>query len=752
MSNKLVLVEKTEMKVQDDFQNVGALIRSSLEERKSRPDDELTEKFLNLIPDVEDAELDVFLFSIAKMVNSITPFTWATIYASEESKTSEPVDIEGYRKKVSEEEAVALLTNFVNAVEERDSSIGRYKEYIYDRFGIEPLENKNPLNMKVSTNNDEVIEVPNYALSLGTNKDVADFFIKIFKTVIRIKGITDGLAYAYADAITSWKEHEFEVVSQGKIRKQLYNDIVSVLKNRQFLVWEKEVKKEQPSDIISLFRFLELKNEEGENTDDICLAILRAIPNASDVDCLELCDNFFWQQLSDRNIVIEFMDDYGDYKDFMESYLHEADRFDKVFDLISAGGFFLDYYNYNDEDIVKQAKPEAIFKIANGDYIDSWPPTLFLAGKAFLLKNEPVEALYCFKKSLLDSLFYKKQDGTELTYPDIESIIDATRKTVAYADMIKLLSVFPVLAADGWPLNAKFLREVELLRARLEFEFKPQVTNNLLMENYNKTLQTHEKIDFMTNVQRAILKQSEIILSVIQEGDKKILKAINENADKIIDRLHSETLRTWEDKSLTHSGEEFYKGYFNAELWEKLDEMTKKFLCIAHYLYTHIVEGRNIDLERLAKEDAEKKVTLIQLDEFGFIGIEYAKAIENEFCRKIINNYYKTNDQIITDGGKLIIPKPQSDNEYPTLGTIHVLINRFKNGTVNNEFSSFLNGKNIGEKITSRFYGTTLHKIYKLYRNPAAHPCRYTRDTLNSFRNLLFGDEQFLKKFLGDIQ
>jgi len=139
------------------------------------------------------------------------------------------------------------------------------------------------------------------------------------------------------------------------------------------------------------------------------------------------------------------------------------------------------------------------------------------------------------------------------------------------------------------------------------------------------------------------------------------------------------------------------------------------------------------------------------MDEFGFVAIEYSKAIENEFRTKIIDNCLAETGIIKykSDTVKTITKESKT-----TMGEICTLIDKMRKiKDTNSELLSlfsFVRNATVGKENIFVFKNN-LFKIKDRYRNPAAHPSKYPKGLLEEFRNLLF-EEGFLKSFMEGIQ
>lgn len=744
----------------DDFLILGELIKLSIIEDEFKPNDKHVAKFIELIPTTEISKIDTFLFSIAKIINSMD---W-------QSKVKVKQDAMKLKVKLNKKQQ-AWGTSIEEEITRTDK-IKRIKEEILSASELDDFEKDRPVYIddpfNSQNNKRETAKKAVSEIKKGST-DVKDFFIQVFKAVLKSKGVTEGLAYAYADSFSYWDIPTFKINSKGKTHDIEHKHLATLLKELQIEVWKKEAAKEKPRDIISLFRLLESKYERNEDIDNICKVILRVIPNTSIEELDEVHESFIseWTTLFHSFEDIEFEDDKDDnFRNFKEAFyqaVYKAGKYNYQI-AFDAGCFLSPYYTDRERD----CPPEFLFPFCTTHIESHNTEMLFITGKMFLARNKAKEAMYCFKRSFLDNIF---TNALNLSDEDREKVIEGTRRTRDYKSMIKFLPIFPALIEHGWQANEKFLGSLEEIKARLEIEYRayhahridkfyevvakedyPALLKDLGADKNEEIILTKEqldcliekihekasiikglkaisaKTDLMLMNQRVMFEKSDVIFETLKEGKKEILamkNMIDKNTDAIIDSIHEKNLKLFHD-DIMKNAEEYYNKHIPQKLWEVLDIQTKKFLCLAHYLY---------------ESNKWSKV-----DEFGFVAIEYSKAIENEFCRKII-------DEVINEHGDLNLdfkgkPIMISKDKPIGFGQIPYILNCCKRG--NNKFLSFLKDKTIGgENIIQ--HKANLFLITKEHRNPAAHSYSYKRTLVDEFRGLLF-EKGFLVRFLSDIQ
>lgn len=738
----------------DDFLTLGELIKLSITEDEFNPNDKSVVKFIESIPTTEISKIDTFLFSIAKIINSID---W-------QSK----VKAKQYAIKLNKKEQAwgASIKEEIT----RYDKIQRIKEEILSAFGLDDFEKDRPtyIDDPYDSQNNKKDDKKELSKIKKDSSALKNFFIRVLKTVLESKGITEGLAYAYADSFHYWDIPTFKINSEGKSHEIKQKRLAALLEEVQVKKWEKETAKEKPDDMVSLFRLLEYKYERNEDTGKICKAILRAIPNTS----IEELDDIHASFVSEGTTLfhslkdIEFEDDEDDnFRNFKEAFyqaVYKAGKYNYQI-AFDAGCFLSPYYIDRERD----CPPEFMFPVCTTTRSPESTEDLFITGKMFLARNKAKEAMYCFKRSFLDNIF---TNALNLSDEDREKVIEAIRRTRDYKRMIKFLSIFPALIEHGWQANEKFLGSLEEIKARLEIEYRayhahridgfyeivakedyPALLKDLGADKNEEIILTKEqlhciiekinekasiikgfkaisaKIDLMSMNQKVMFEKSGIIFEAVKEGKEEILKTMGKNVDTIIDSIHRKNLESFRD-DIMKNAEEYYNKHMPQKLWEILDNQTKKFLCLAQYLY-------------------ESNKWSTKVDEFGFVAIEYSKALENEFCRKVI-------DEVINEYGNLTLDfsgKPMVINKGKPIafGQIPHILNCCRKG--NNKLRSFLKDKTIGGENIIHQHTADLFLIRDKYRNPAAHPYPYERTLVDEFRGLLF-DKGFLAKFLSDIQ
>jgi len=597
------------------------------------------------------------------------------------------------------------------------------------------------------------------------------FVLDLFRKLLGTKGITDGLAIAYVDILKYWDAQSFDLLEDNNRKKITKQDLLLALQKRQRDVWEKEAGKKNPQHIIWLFQLLEVKHDEGKNLDGVCNAIIRAVKSATIENIEDSMDTGLWEELESADIKVVYIDeDSAETKNLMIALSEEVYKERKYNQQVAFKfGIFYKYFYAMDE-WIEHCYPEFLFPACGGtNYGLSFPDHMFETGKTFLIRNKANEALHCFKRSFMDNIF---DHELNLSKEDIDAIIRATRLTGEYKDIIRFLSIFPGLLERGVLPDLRFWGTLEEIRVKLEIEHRTLSTRKIddfyeivakedypallrhldaTEKNANDIILTKDQLkcliekikgeaalsrslqdlnataDAILREQKILYKKNELIFDALKENKQELLAAINQKADIIIDSLHEINEKNLKGKDLS-SYKKYYQDYFTEELWSRLESETQKYFLMAKSLY-----------------DSHKWSTTV--DEFGFVAIEYAKAIENEFIEKIIKKFIALNEKI--ELGESTKPLVITRNSKLTFGSICTILNLSKKSPTN-DFVKFLKNKtNGGEKILK--YKNILFNINENFRNPAAHPYSYNRTKVDEFEKLLFVD-QFLRDFMNQIQ
>jgi hypothetical protein len=404
----------------------------------------------------------------------------------------------------------------------------------------------------------------------------------------------------------------------------------------------------------------------------------------------------------------------------------------------------------------------------------AYPVEGFLAaGKIYFDKSHYEEAMLCFKIALFNIIDLFDEELSEQV--NMAYFKEITRKLNSYENSINFLSKFRVISDYGFPMDQGVMNEIEITKAELEYEHETRqyhkidtffelvakedfqaIQSHISVEDNGKFVLTGDqlqilfkeiqknsdiirmlkagnaKLDMLMYMNRAVYDKQAAILETVKENQEIFEEVITRNTDKIIDNIHKKN-ESFEKHIDLKTCQGFYRGHIGTKLWDKLEEGTRKHLLLGHHL------------------DTTHQFSLS--DEYGYIAIEYAKAIENEFKKKLVDSLLFKEPHI-----KFEIKKRNGlqliDPARITLGEIAHLLEEAKKVKDCEDllwpFVSFIENHTIGGNNIFSYKGQ-LFDIAIKYRNPAAHPSNYTRDTLDAFKELMF-DKGFIKDYFEAIQ
>jgi hypothetical protein len=239
------------------------------------------------------------------------------------------------------------------------------------------------------------------------------------------------------------------------------------------------------------------------------------------------------------------------------------------------------------------------------------------------------------------------------------------------------------------------------------------------------------KCDLLLSINLETYNKQAAIIEILNNNSSEMHHLIEKNSEFIIESIHQKNQDMLSDVNESASLS-LYEASLGRTLWEKLDEDTRKFLLHGQSLYEHHKYSRST--------------------EFGFIAVEYCKALENEYEKKIISRYLQDHDTI--DYGGYDNLKTITRQRKITLGEFCVILDKARKVKNKSDslwfFKDFIKNNTIGKDRIFDYKGK-LYEIKDKYRNPAAHPSKYPLDLLESFRSLLFEDK-FLREFIEAIQ
>lgn len=229
-------------------------------------------------------------------------------------------------------------------------------------------------------------------------------------------------------------------------------------------------------------------------------------------------------------------------------------------------------------------------------------------------------------------------------------------------------------------------------------------------------LRMEEKIDEIhQNIAKLITSVDEIKGTVSNEDEKLFLMS------KQLDRF---------EKYIKEGNEELTDDYTELskriiENWDDLEELSKKFIPVAEYLYYKLQNTPDAD--------------------FSPVVLQYCRALENEFLRKVFINYTiqlieKKDKEIHTflmddlkgENVRLFATKIKSavKSKSPdyTLGQMNRILSMLsnkkivRNSPLLQDFYLYLENKYNVEALLNRDYINMINTIVREYRNPSAHP------------------------------
>lgn len=292
----------------------------------------------------------------------------------------------------------------------------------------------------------------------------------------------------------------------------------------------------------------------------------------------------------------------------------------------------------------------------------------------------------------------------------------------------------------------------------------------------SNTVLNQFSMEIMKNMIEMLAKQQgeklDLLLMYAEENDatqkeiKKDIASIDSKIDTIIEKLTKlETdfselkneSRSTEEKIMLMSSklskvekdvaeedlDDYYalaqSSYVN---WEELDELTRKFIPLAEYLYSK--------LQKFDKPD------------YSPVIIELCRAIENEFLLKIFRKYtlnliskHKTssslNSFLSIDRGsqktsqfaKAVGKAYKTQNPEYTLGQMNTILSFAKDVSVVRtspllqDFVEYLNNNTESKDLLDSKYIEKINDIVNKYRNPSAHPEYMSRQKAEKCKEIM---------------
>jgi len=762
----------------NDFEALWKLLILKIYEGKFDPDGDYAKGILRCIETARVEEIELFLNTTRPIVEGMN---WYTYKLPAEVQTA----LETALKKIIP--SLKKITNIETTKLKLKDQI--YKEiFEEDKF----LENIRKIVPIIETNRESALgKTDRSSLHLFI------FFEDVFKKIISKHGLSESLIYimvfsSFPVARVFTTQEIQELFKKYKLKFSKNNKLITITEN--YLTTKFKANKLK---FIDLFRLFAMRYILKKPYSDVCKALLDAVSNT---DLTEISKafhtDFSFEEDSRRHTWYDYA--YG-------FFVGEESVYYKSTSSHANANFFEDFYiklhdkNELDYELASQAycffsnsfrdletcpyKYLILGSIYTMDYsiTDLFHETiaLYYAGIRLIEKRLYKESLTCFKTSLFNALFFFQETLTQNTHPvehiDMDYFIQATKKLNSYEDSINFLSKFKLLHEHGLPIHQGFLNEIESTKTELEYEHEARtyhkidefyemvakedfpavqshvaeskgqgkfvLTRDQLQVLINKIQEKSDiirvlkslsaKNDMQTYMLREIYDKQAAIFEVMKENQDSVEHLINQNTEKIIENIHEKN-----EAFISHINiktvQDYYHDAIGSQLWKKLDEGTRTYLMLARHLDTTNQFSPS--------------------DEFGFVAIEYAKAIENEFKKKIIDGCLSKEPHIKYRGSDRTITITQ--DTVITMGNICSLIDKTRKVKGREDslwqlYSFIIHYTNGRQKLFD--LKNALFDIKNKYRNPAAHPSPYPRDLLDSFKSLLF-DKGFLKTYLGHVQ
>lgn len=285
-----------------------------------------------------------------------------------------------------------------------------------------------------------------------------------------------------------------------------------------------------------------------------------------------------------------------------------------------------------------------------------------------------------------------------------------------------------------------------------------QYTMEMLMTFMKEFAQQHEEqMDLLTLYAEENEKKQNDIIKGIANIDSKIdtiieklnkletdfseLKNESRNMEEKIMLMSSKLSKIEEDVAEDELDDYYSLAQSLYENWEGLDDLTRKFIPLAEYLYSK--------LQKFDKPD------------YSPVIIELCRAIENEFLLKIFSKYtldlisrhttsslnsFLSSDRInskTSQFAKAITKASKNNKPEFTLGQMNTILSiSTDNNTVClspllQDFVSYLNNNTEAKNLLDTKYIDKINDIVNKYRNPSAHPGLMTRQKAEKCKEIM---------------
>ena len=285
-----------------------------------------------------------------------------------------------------------------------------------------------------------------------------------------------------------------------------------------------------------------------------------------------------------------------------------------------------------------------------------------------------------------------------------------------------------------------------------------QYTMEMLMTFMKEFVQQHEEqMDLLTLYAEENDKKQNHIIKGIANIDSKIdtiieklskletdfseLKNESRNMEEKIMLMSSKLSKIEEDVAEDELDDYYSLAQSLYENWEGLDDLTRKFIPLAEYLYS--------------------KLQKFEEPDYSPVIIELCRAIENEFLLKIFSKYtldlisrhttsslnsFLSSDRInsrTSQFAKAIAKASKNNKPEFTLGQMNTILSiSTDNNTVClnpllQDFVSYLNNNTEAKNLLDTKYIDKINDIVNKYRNPSAHPGLMTRQKAEKCKEIM---------------
>lgn len=650
-----------------------------------------------------------------------------------------------------------------------------YKQLFSDDHFLDKLQELLPLKAKVH----RYVEIKRSVLgeTNASNIGLQNFIAQCFKIVILRYGLLEQLMCIDLFSSFSLTRELPEAVILNLLKK---HGIKSTENVRICDTFEKLAEKYLSAQLssgglafVDLYRLLILRHRLKRKCNDVCNALIDAVA-ITDLDdiirALESDTDFSYDDIEGITYTPKYSEEPSEFHHDLYIALHDAGKFDYE---IAFNAFLFFAYDF-------ESCPLGLLMLGSTYHMDEIPGAVgsyavegFLAAsKIYSAQSLYEEAMLCFKTALFNIIYLfgaELEDRIDMSYYK-----EITRKLNCYEKSIAFLSKFSIISKYGFPMNQGLLNEIEITRAEIEYEFNSRsyhkidefyelvakedfhaiqsyvgvkhkgrfvLTGNQLQILLKKVQEKSDiiqglksisaKCDMLMYMHREVYDKQAAILEAVKENEEALSDIISRNTEKIIENIHKKN-ESFERQINFKACQEFYYELIGNKLWAKLDEGTRKYLLL----------GKHLDSTNQYSPS----------DECGYIAIEYALAIENEFKIKLIDSFLTKAQHIkykAADKSKII----DVDSKI-TMGEICTLMDKARKIKSSSDmlwpFYSFVERCASGGRKVFDFKNE-LFAIKTKYRNPAAHPSNYTRTLLDSFKELLF-QKGFMKGYFEAIQ